>query len=168
MQKILIFCFGLLVLSCNDGDLQVETLDFDSVDPQFCAIENELDRTLFFKINNDEALILTLESGLLLNEASTETIISAISDTGSQLTYRIFSDNITSDYFCSAIPLIEPAVQENIEATGGEVTISTTMNADGNFEHIIELQNITLETEENERITDLTITNFGTITTTAN
>lgn len=164
MQKIWFTIICLVLLSCDDGDLQIETLDFDSSTIQFCESQTTTSSTFFFKINDDEALILQLQSGILKNEITTDTIVSIIPNQ-SKLTYRIFTDNVSKDYFCSSPPLIEPSVLDNIEATGGEVLITTTEIDSVTFEHNIQLGGITLETSENERITDLTINDFGKITT---
>lgn len=162
MKKFLLLLI-LIVSSCGDGNLQIETLSFDG-DPQNCGTLS-IETDLFFKINsNNEALILKLPAGLLKNEASTETIVSAV-PSQSKLTYRIFSDKVTSNYFCDTPPPVSPTVTEEIEATNGEVRITTTDEGNGEFKHLIELNNITLLTGDDERITDLTINEFGTITT---
>lgn len=165
MKKMLFFATLVLLLSCDDGDLQIETIDFDSVDPQTCEIAT-VDTKIFFKINDDEALILELESGKLLNEASTDTIESTIGS-GSTLTYRLFSDGVTSTYFCSDIPETTPAVTSEIEAKSGTVRINT-VGAETDtvsFEHTIQLSDVSFVTDTDSRITDLTINEFGTITT---
>ncbi len=159
-----IFC-GLLfaLLSCDDGNLQIETLDFDSITTiNNCdAVEADKENVLF-KINDDEALILTLPASALKND--TIGIVSSI-PSQSKVTYRLFSDQVSKSYFCDAIPPIEPTVLDEIEATGGEVIITTTAIDTITFSHKIELQGISLETSDNSRITDLTISNFGTVTT---
>ena len=117
-------------------------------------------------MNAEEALILELESGLLKNEASQETIISALPGE-SNLIYRLFTGTVATAYFCDAIPPITPTVLEEIEASVGEVLITTIQSpADSTqFEHTIELRNITLINQQGDRITDSSISNFGTITT---
>lgn len=167
MNKLLFFCLSLLFWACDDGDLQIETIDFDEITTVESCEPPTVDAVdlLLFKINGDEALILTLQNGLLRNEVSTENLVSAV-PSQSQITFRILSDNVTSDYFCSAIPLVEPTIIDNIDATGGEVIISTTAGENGEFLHQIQLSGITLETSENERITDLRINDFGIVTTT--
>jgi hypothetical protein len=156
----------LILLSCSDGDLQIETIDFDSVTVQTCMTVTT-DTEVFFKINSEEALILTLQSGLLNNEASTETITSAV-PSRSSIVYRIFNETVTSSYFCSDIPPTSPTVVEEIVAEGGEVLITTIAVDDTTFEHTIQLQGISLVNDQGERITDLTINDFGTVTTTSN
>ncbi|MET1259965.1 hypothetical protein ABV409_11505 [Flagellimonas sp. DF-77] len=166
MKKLLGLLALVTMFSCSDGDLQIETIDFDSVSIQQCGTVDTT-TVLFFKINADQALILNLQSGLLSNEATTESISSSVPGQ-SQVTYRIFSETVTSNYFCDDIPPVTPVVTEEIEAEDGEVLITTVANETGAFEHTIQLQNITLVNDQGERITDLTISEFGTVTTTAN
>ncbi len=167
MKNLIVLCFVALFYSCDDGDLQIETIDFDSVAISTCESTVTISSTIFFKINNKEALILELQSGILKNEVSSEVIISLV-PSQSKVTYRIFSDNVTSNYFCDVIPTTTPTVIEEIESENGEVRI-TTILADGTtdtFEHTIQLNEITFISSANQRITDLRINEFGTVTTT--
>ncbi|MBT8299894.1 MAG: hypothetical protein KJO63_01060 [Maribacter sp.] len=166
MKNLFILCVITLLVSCDDGDLQIETIDFNSVGISNCEATVTTSSTVFFKINNTEALILELQSDLLKNEVSPEVIISSV-PSQSKLTYRVFTENVASDYFCDAIPTTTPTVLEDIIAENGEVQITTTL-AEGTtdtFEHKIELNEITFITSLNKRITDLRINEFGTITT---
>ena len=88
----------------------------------------------------------------------------------SQLTYRIFKGDIASGYFCDAIPPAEPTVLENLEAEAGKVRIVTVQNASDTtkFEHTITLEGTSFVNSKGERLTNLSVENFGTITTTAN
>ncbi len=165
MKKLIPIFFGILLLnSCDDGDLQIETLDFDSVAVQFC--DSELDPTasnVLFKINGDEALILTLQAGALNNGTAGNNITLS---TQTQLVYRIFSDNVDTAYFCSAIPPTEPIVTEEIVAEAGSIIITTVMSTDGTtFDHTIQLSDIILVNSLGESITDLTINDFGEVMT---
>ncbi len=166
MKNLFVICVIALLVSCNDGDLQIETIDFDSVGISTCESTVTTSSMIFFKINNKEALILELQSGILKNEAS-DGVITSLVPSQSLLTYRIFSDNVDSDYFCDAIPATTPSVIEDIIAEAGEVLITTTL-AEGTtdtFEHTIQLSEITFITSTNQRITDLRINEFGTVTT---
>ena len=166
MKNIFVLCIIALLVSCNDGDLQIETIDFDSVGISNCESTVTTSSTIFFKINNKEALILELQSGILKNEVSSEVITSLV-PSQSKLTYRVFSDNVSSNYFCDVIPTTTPSVIEEIESENGEVRITTTL-AEGTtdtFEHTIQLSEITFISSTNQRITDLRINEFGTVTT---
>ena len=156
----------LLIISCDDGDIQIETIDFDSASLEFCEAETTTGSTVFFKLNTSEALILDLQSGVLKNEASDGPITSTVPDQ-SQITYRTFSDNISKSYFCDDIPPVTPTVVEEIIAEGGEIFITTVQNATDTtqYDHTIELSGISLVRDNGDRITDVTINNFGTIST---
>lgn len=155
-----------LFLNCSDGDLQIETIDFDDVTVQYCGSSPTTATSIFFKINNDESLILDLQDGLLKNEVSDGTLSSTVPGQ-SNVTYRIFSENVTKSYFCSDIPPGSPSVLEEIGAAAGEVLVTTVQSATDTtaYIHTIELSGISLVNDKGERITDLRINNFGTITT---
>lgn len=167
MKKFLFFGFLMLLISCDDGDLQIETLDFDIATIQNCdAITVDIANVLF-KLNTTEALILELPAGSIKNEISEGTKEYAVASSGPmKVSYRTFSDTVSNNYFCSSIPLTTPEVIEEIIAQGGSVFITTTLNADGvTYEHEIELSGISLVTSNDTRITNLSIDNFGTVTT---
>ncbi|WP_435622943.1 hypothetical protein [Flagellimonas sp.] len=168
MKKILfpVLCLGWL-MSCSDGDLQIEIIDFNDVSAQSCDSPVTTSTTLLFKINDDEALILDLQSGVLDNGVVGETVTTnSTIPSQSALTYRIFSDGITSSYFCDDIPPATPVVVEEIEAPEGMVIIETVADADGtNFVHTISLSNVTFVNDAGERISNLAVDEFGEVTT---
>ena len=167
MKRIL--CFSLLVFlcACDDGDLQIETIDFDSATIQNCNAVSVETANVLFKLNTAEALILELPNGAIKNEVSAETNYNVTASGPSKVTYRTFSDNVSTSYFCSDIPLTEPTVIEEIIAEGGTVIITTTLNADEvTFQHEIQLSTVSFVTSTDQRITNLAIDNFGTVTTT--
>jgi hypothetical protein len=167
MKKFLFYGFLMLFISCDDGDLQIETLDFDSVTIQNCdAITVDIANVLF-KLNATEALILELPAGSIKNEVSEGVKEYSVASSGpTKVSYRTFSDTVSNNYFCSNIPLTTPDVVEEIIAQGGSIFITTVLNADGvTYEHTIELSSISLVTSNDTRITDLSINNFGTVTT---
>lgn len=162
----LISCLGIL-FSCSDGDLQIENIDFDSVSVQFCTAPQTTTANILFKINDDEALIMELQSGVLNHGVVGETVVteSAV-PSQTKITYRIFSDKVSTAYFCDDIPPVTPTVVDEIEAEDGTVIIETTADADNtNFVHTISLSGITFVTSKGERITNLTINEFGEVTT---
>lgn len=166
MKKLIFFVGFICFFSCNDGDLQIETVDFDSITTvQSCGDVSVSAANVLFKINGDEALIVELPSGLLKNEVTTTDIESTV-PSGTTITYRIFSDNVTTAYFCSAIPALTPSVIEEIEAQTGTIFITTLAGEGDTFEHTIRLSEISFVNESgNTRITDQQINEFGTVTT---
>ncbi|WP_396638274.1 hypothetical protein [Maribacter sp. R77961] len=165
MKKYLLFALTLCQFSCNDGDLQIETVDFDSIDTvQFCETVVISSENLLFKINGDEALIMELPSNLLKNEATTTEIVSEV-PSATRITYRIFSDNVSADYFCDAVPALTPTVIEEIAAQDGQIFITTVAGEGDTFVHTIRLSGISFVAENGSRITNLSINEFGTVTT---
>ncbi|MFS4415790.1 hypothetical protein [Maribacter sp. 2307ULW6-5] len=165
MKQTMSLLVLLLCLGCDDGDLPIDTIDFDEIetigscDPIAVGSANVL-----FKINGDEALILELPNGLLKNEATTEEVISNVPG-GAKVTYRLFSDNVDDGYFCDAVPPLQPVVIQDISAASGQVIVTTVPKDSIGFTHTIRLSNISFLLENGGRITDLRINDFGTVTT---
>lgn len=159
-------CAGMF-FSCSDGDLQIETIDFDSVSLQYCTAPNRTTKNILFKINENEALILELQSGVLNKGVVGDTIVTESTvPAQSQITYRVFSDDVSKNYFCDDIPTVDPVVVDEVEAGDGLVFIETIMDADStNFVHNISLSGISFVTANGERITNLNINEFGEVTT---
>lgn len=165
MKKYLLFALVLALFSCDDGDLQIETVDFDSIETvQSCETVVVNAVNVLFKINGDEALILELPSNLLKNEITTTDIVSDV-PSAAKITYRIFSDNVSDDYFCNAVPVLTPTVIEDIPAQNGQVFITTTAGEENTFIHSIRLGTTSFVLENGSRITNLEINEFGTVTT---
>jgi hypothetical protein len=168
MKRIPFILLFLIFWNCSDGDLQIETLDFDSVSIQDCSDIDVTTGNILFKINGEETLILELESGALnQGDSVTDTVefTSAIPGS-SRLIYRVFSDNVTSSYFCDDFPPAEPTVIEEIEAETGNVIIkSIAINDSTEFSHTLQFSGIRLTNASGERITDLSINDFGEIIT---
>ncbi|MEM9867889.1 MAG: hypothetical protein AAF765_09390 [Bacteroidota bacterium] len=168
MRKFLLCLIGMGNLwSCSDGDLQIETIDFDSVTPQSCDTPVTTSTTILFKIDDDESLILDLQSGVLDNGVVGDTITTESSiPSQSSLTYRIFSEGISTNYFCDDIPPATPSVVEEIQAQDGLVIIETLADMDTvNFVHTISLSGISFVNDAGERITNLTVGEFGEVST---
>ncbi|MCK0160231.1 hypothetical protein [Allomuricauda sp. F6463D] len=164
---LLALCSGIL-FSCSDGDLEIETIDFDSVSLEYCSEPTTDSKNLLFKINDSEALILELQSGVLNNGEVGETVTSESTvPSQSQVTYRIFSDTVDDGYFCDDVPPAEPTVVTEVEAEGGQVIVETVIDPDDAtvFVHTISLSGISFVTESGERITNLAISEFGDVTT---
>lgn len=164
MRKLLSLLLLATAVSCDDGDLQIAAIDFDAAAIDFCDNPLSSETTFFFKLNDQEALVLELQSGLLQPVATSEPLSSAIPGQ-SQVTYRTFTDAINRSYFCESLPPGDPDVVLDVTAAAGDVLISTLRNETDTtlFEHTISIQNLSLVAENGERITDLTTIEFGTI-----
>lgn len=168
MKKILTsIVAGLIVMSCGDGDLQVETIDFNSISIQTCPDNN----ALMFKISSDEAIILQAANSLIVNEATVEGSPRTSEIPGnSKFLYRFFSNNVSSSYFCSELPPATPIVNDELEATAGKVIVTTVEVIENDvtrYEHTINIEDLVLLNSNGERIIDTNF-EFGTLTTTPN
>src|SRR6056297_569270 len=99
MKKSLLFGLLTVLFSCDDGELQIERVDFEAVDVTSCGkVEDPTETTFFFKIDQDEALLLNLAGGLIANETSTPGSKTSTIPSASKLIYRLFSDNVSQAY----------------------------------------------------------------------
>ncbi len=153
----------LLVTSCNDGDLDIERVDFS--DSSLTGCNDFADKGLLFKIADSEALILELESNFLRNRVTADSIESDIPGE-SALYYRYFDGTVTSDYFCSTVAPSTPTVLQEVTATGGTIRALSTIKSDGSgFNHGIVIHGAVLMNDAGERVIEERFA-LGTYTTT--
>ncbi|MUH36288.1 hypothetical protein D9O36_10590 [Zobellia amurskyensis] len=170
MKKTLFLGILTLLIACDDGDLQIEQVDFDSVSITTCGdLEDPLETTFFFKLDGDEALLLELESGLLFDQTSEEGTLTSSLGGSSDLVYRLFTDDVSQDYFCSTIPTLEPTVLNENTATGGDIAVNTKVTAVSKdvktYSHTILITGLALTNDQNESITDSSTMTYGTFKT---
>ncbi|MGP1990545.1 hypothetical protein D9V96_001500 [Zobellia laminariae] len=170
MKKTLLLGILILLSACDDGDLQIENVDFELIALESCGDEEDpLDTTFFFKTDDDDAYLLELESGLLFNQTSTEGALTSSLGGSSDLIYRFFSDDVSSDYFCSTIPATEPTVLSESTAAAGDIAINTKVTAVSKdvktYSHTILITGLVLTNEQNESITDTSSFTYGTFKT---
>lgn len=152
MKRLLWFFAGIALWGCSDGDLDVSTIDFDDVTLSSC--ETDISATVFFKLKQDESLILTIPENLLQN--AVDTLFFDI-PSQSQFYYRFFDGTVSSNYFCDAIPPSTPLVEKEIEATGGTLVIITTEDdlVPGTFHHTFTIEDLILTNENDEQLIDV-------------
>ena len=173
MNKILFFIVCIFLLGCDDGNLQIETIDFDDIDAASC--DNIIDageNKVLFKIKTSEALILEILAGELENLNSGETAKSSTitqATTTSSLTYRFFNETISDTYFCADVPPSGITVQDEVLAEKGTLniiskaaSISATVKT---YEHDIKIIDLTMVNDQGQRITDETGIDYGTFNT---
>ncbi|WP_372747011.1 hypothetical protein [Lutibacter sp.] len=118
MKKILTLFLIITLFSCNDGDLDVPSFDFEdtvnSCGEYVLYVENS---------SGTEVLAITLTNGELgttVGEESYDTSTSLL------VVYRIFDDEISSSYFCQDIPPTTPEVISSLDAESATINIVTT------------------------------------------
>jgi len=150
MKKNIFVLLLITMIACDDGDLAIETVDFDSITlVQSCNDVSPTLANLLFKINATEALILELPALAIQNEVGTDVEFNVSASGSTRITYRIFSATVTNAYFCDDIPPTEPVVINEVIAEAGSVFITTVLDADS----------------DDSRNTDLSINEFGVVTT---
>lgn len=131
MKKVLgIFAVVFLLISCDDGDLVFENINFDDVTANKC--DNKI-----YKLNGEEALILKIGSSV-----TDENFLSAfpdepttvgqptsitINNSTNKVVYRLYDGQVENENICDAIPAAFPNIREEWEATSGTIEIITTM-----------------------------------------
>ncbi|HEX9981061.1 MAG TPA: hypothetical protein VGB50_10915 [Flavobacterium sp.] len=148
--------WGIVLLSallgCDDGDMTVETLNFDDVAVQRCD-NNESD--ILYKLTDTEALIVEFNEldEALVNDPGTVNI--TISGTN-RVVYRAYNGNVGEENICGTIPPANPTVDEEWTATSGIIEITTTAIREDNpdieggeliteYRHVITFRNITFQ-----------------------
>jgi hypothetical protein len=150
MIRKIFFLFSIILLSCDDGNLDTPDFDFSS------EIKNCGDLVLY-KIgttNNNEALILTIIGSDFKNTEGTVTLTIGSTRT---VTYRVFDDTVDSNYFCQDVPPTAPTTIQNWTGTGS-INITTTEEIDENnistglFTNQINLINLVLTKDSGETL----------------
>jgi hypothetical protein len=147
--------FALLLNGCDDGDLTVETIDFDEVTSTSC---DALTNTLIYKLKPQESLLLNMLPDKILNEQTLEgqPLTYPIDNVNYRVVYRAYDGTVAKENICGAIPPKTPNVTEEWFASGGTIEIVTTQvnktpaPTDGHTEivgynHSIVFKNITFE-----------------------
>lgn len=80
---------------------------------------------LLYKLNLREALVMDLDQSLFVNEETNGIPRTAlINNVSNPIIYKIFDNNVTGAYFCSAIPQTSPNIVEEWYAQNGEQGVS--------------------------------------------
>ena len=122
MKKLLVLAASVFLLqACDDGDITLESFNFDTVDVQECPTND-----LVFKINGEELLLLNIPASSFANVETPDGSPRIVNVSASnQIIYRIYSGNITDDNICDLVPPATPVVEQEWNATGGTIEIIT-------------------------------------------
>ena len=107
MKRILsIIALVFLFNACDDGDLQVDNIDFEDVIANKCS-----EKDVIYKIKDSEILFVEIPASTFINDATPEgaplliPISSAV-----KVTYRQYNDVVTSGNICPTVPSATPNV----------------------------------------------------------
>ncbi|WP_343705842.1 hypothetical protein [Flavobacterium sp.] len=141
--------FALFLNGCDDGDLTVDKIDFEDIaESQAC---DPTTNTLLYKLKPQEALLLQMPEGSIINDPGTYTY--TINSSTYRVVYRAYDGTVTKDNICGTIPPSTPRVTEEWLGTDGLIEIATTQNEEPNktddgtritgYTHSIIFKNIT-------------------------
>lgn len=147
---------AFLLNGCDDGDLAIDEINFDNVNPVSCTtfVENSLitDPTIIYKLKSQEALILQLPhvNGLVNDN---DTLSYNIDNSQYRVLYRAYNGTVGKDNICGTIPPSSPNVTEEWIGSAGKIKIVTSQvptEIDANdsyrikaYNHDIRFENIT-------------------------
>ncbi|HLO72965.1 MAG TPA: hypothetical protein VK164_03435 [Flavobacterium sp.] len=152
MKKLIVLVASVFMLqACDDGDITLESFNFDTVSVQNCS-----DNNLVFKINDNELLLLNIPATSFANEETPDGSprIVTVSSTN-QIIYRLYSGDVSSSTICSILPPASPVVEKEWNATGGTIEIITNAlyASDGititGYTHNIKFVNVNFSNSEN-------------------
>ncbi len=95
-------------MSCNDGDLDISSFEFED-EVNICGV-NQYTLYRLSTTEQREALIVTLTDQQVRKDEDLVIPVSVSESGDYTVTYRLFNDPVTDDYFCSAVPPVEPTV----------------------------------------------------------
>lgn len=151
MKKIFITFFVALSLSCNDGNFEIASFEFEET-------VNHCDEYLLYRLSTNgqkETLMVTLTTQQIKNS---DDLVAPVPVTATGLftvTYRIFDERVSSTYFCSLVPATEPKTVKNWEGIAGTIFVKNeaVYNEDETeiiaYNHIISIKDLVLESGEN-------------------
>ena len=149
----------LLFNSCDDGDIKLDTFNFD---PAAAINDCDVNNGLFFKVKNNEALILKTPISTFENVVTaTNTPRTILISSTNKVIYRLFDSIISSAYFCSSYPPASPSVVDEwnaaygVTGTSGLIEVTTTAILDPTtlavtgYNHYVVFKNITFSNGTN-------------------
>ena len=143
--------FALFLNGCDDGDLTVDTIDFDDIaESQAC---DPTTNTLLYKLKPQEALLFQMPEGTIKNDPGDYIYTIDPKTQEYNVVYRAYDGAVAKENICGIIPPSTPKVTEEWIGTNGIIEISTTQNEEPNktddgtritgYTHSIIFKNIT-------------------------
>ncbi len=109
--------------SCDDGNLTLETINFEDVATQSCSTND-----IIYKLKEKEALLLEIPKTVFVNEPTVPgtPILIDIDNSTFRVVYRFYNGTVAADNICNTIPPALPNVTDQWTATSGKIQIITT------------------------------------------
>jgi hypothetical protein len=114
----------ILTLSCDDGEITLQSFDFDNQSIQKCST-----KSILFKTKNDELLLISLPeatfNSAFENAETGDTPREININTSNKVSYRKYSGTVSSTTICSDLPPATPTVSKEWNASGGTIVIES-------------------------------------------
>lgn len=124
-------CLTALLTSCNDGDIVYKDINFDKVTRVDRCDTSLAARRVFYKLNNEEALILQIDADGYMRDETIQNVEVDIDGRNTSLEYRKYNGKVAGANICNTPPPGFPNVMQLIPATpGGKVYIRREVSID--------------------------------------
>ncbi len=125
MKKIIgLFAILLILNGCDDGNLTIETINFEDITAVKCTNSD-----VVYKIKENEALILEIPASSFINEPTAAGITrNVIINETNKVTYRSYAGTIATANICDLVQPSTPDIIEEWKAISGTIEITTTAN----------------------------------------
>jgi hypothetical protein len=125
-QFIGILCCAIAFSACDDGDLIVDTINFDEVTTSTCGDANNL----LFKLKDTESLLLNLPEDIFKKTFKEEptadnTRIELDINSKNQVVYNFYDGKVGTVNVCDLIPPATPNVKTQWKASSGIIQVTT-------------------------------------------
>lgn len=137
MKKIVsIALLAFLLNGCDDGNISVEKIDFENIQPSNCT-DNISTNKLIFKLKETESLLLYVPKTVFGGEPTTggDTLKYSIDKNLYRVIYRAYNGKVSLNNICDVIPPATPNVIEEWIATSGIIQVTTTAKKDIDLEN---------------------------------
>lgn len=167
-MKKLIFLLLLVLLSCDDGDLDISSFEFEET-VNICG-DKEYTLYRLSTFGKKEVLMVTLTDKEIRKDEDPVVPVSVTENGSYTVTYRQFDSEVSSDYFCAVVPPTEPTVVKDWRGVSGTIVIENRPKYadDGvtisNWEHYVILIDVVLRVDDQELRLDETYL-YGTAVT---
>jgi hypothetical protein len=116
--------FVLLLNGCDDGNLTLETINFEKAVTNTCSNNN-----IIYKLKENEALLLEIPKTVFENEPTTDPKFPKtinIDNSTYRVVYRFYDGIVSTNNICNIIPPAKPYVIDQWTASSGKIQILTT------------------------------------------
>jgi hypothetical protein len=156
MKKVFLLLTLLITLSCNDGNLDIASFEFEEK-VNTCG---DINITMYrlSPSGQKEALIVTLTDQQIKNDDTVVLPVSVSENGLYTVTDRVFASEVNSSYFCTVVPPVEPKVLKNWKGVSGTIAIQNNKVFDEDgvtviaYEHIVVLKDVVLKSGDESLI----------------